>query len=309
MCKSFEIITGKKNIGNVGKLEGLCKMYLDMGLTRAIIRIPVEMMEIDTRYQTEVRTERDLQYLVNNWDERKLLPLIVVPHWKEGKLYIVDGYGRWVASQIVDPVKYADLECMVLLDAPIDENERLSYEANLYAFQNKQVAKMTPIQRHGAMMCLQNSAAMALENLKEKYAFEFVSKPGKRDISILGSYTETLELCKLDNGKAANYVFGILVKAGFDRKVNGYSRYMLRGLRDIYKLYANDREETFEYFINAFRGQEPLYIKSAAVTKYPMLEVPTAVSLYLEDRVVEDLNLVQSRKTKGNRIVSIDKIA
>ena len=110
MCKMFEVVTGRKSKGSVDKLEGLTKAYTDMHEDIAIIRIPVELMEVDSRYQTDERTERDLKYLTNNWDERKLMPLLGVPHWEEGKVYIVDGYGRWIASQIVDKDKYKDLK-------------------------------------------------------------------------------------------------------------------------------------------------------------------------------------------------------
>ncbi len=58
MCKMFEVVTGRKSKGSVDKLEGLTKMYADLGEEIAIIKIPVELMEIDTRYQTEERTER-----------------------------------------------------------------------------------------------------------------------------------------------------------------------------------------------------------------------------------------------------------
>ena len=108
MCKMFEVVTGRKSKGSVDKLEGLTKAYTDIHEDIAIIRIPVELMEVDSRYQTDERTERDLKYLTNNWDERKLMPLLGVPHWEEGKVYIVDGYGRWIASQIVDKDKYKD---------------------------------------------------------------------------------------------------------------------------------------------------------------------------------------------------------
>lgn len=110
MCKMFEVVTGKKSKGSVDKLEGLTKMYTDINEEIAIIKIPVELMEVDSRYQTDERTERNLQYLVRNWDERKLMPLMGVPHWEEGKVYIVDGYGRWIASQIVNKKKYKDLK-------------------------------------------------------------------------------------------------------------------------------------------------------------------------------------------------------
>lgn len=102
MCRNFEVISGKKSRKSVDKLEGLTKMYRDAGMNVAIVKIPVDMLEIDTRYQTNVRTDRSLRYLVSHWDENKLLPLVGVPHWEEGAVYLVDGYGRWIASQMVD---------------------------------------------------------------------------------------------------------------------------------------------------------------------------------------------------------------
>lgn len=175
MCRSFEVISGKKNKGDKGLLKGLTKMYRDAKYSVAIIPIPVELLEIDTRYQTEVRTDRSLMYLVNNWDENKLLPLIGVPHWEEGKVYLVDGYGRWVASQMVDKEKYTDLQVLLILNAPNNAEERLEFEAEMYAYQNKQVARMTAIQKHGAMVVLHDKATERLEKLKEKYGFEYAS--------------------------------------------------------------------------------------------------------------------------------------
>lgn len=167
MCRSFEIISGKENRGDKGLLKGLTKMYRDAKYNVAIIPIPVELLEIDTRYQTEVRTDRSLMYLVNNWDENKLLPLIGVPHWEEGKVYLVDGYGRWIASQMVDKEKYTDLQVLLILNAPNNAEDRLEFEAEMYAYQNKQVARMTAIQKHGAMVVLHDKATERLEKLKK----------------------------------------------------------------------------------------------------------------------------------------------
>lgn len=307
MCKMFEVVTGRKSKGSVDKLEGLTKMYTDLGEEIAIIKIPVELMEIDTRYQTEERTQRDLDYLVKNWDERKLMTLIGVPHWEEGKVYIVDGYGRWIASQIVDKVKYKDLKVQLILNAPTDPQERLGFEAELYAFQNRDVKMLTAIQKHGSMMILHDPATMKLEKLKEKYGFEYVASKGNRDASVLGSYTDTLALCKIDDGVCAEYVFDICVGAGFDRKPNGYSRYVMRALKDIYKLYAHSRYTTKKYLIEQLRKTTPLFLKANAVSKYPLLESATAVSLYIEDMVVEDLGLEQCREAVGNKTILISK--
>ncbi len=307
MCHMFEKVAGKKSKGDVTGLRMLLSDAVLSHKRHVIIKVPVEIMEIDPRYQTDARTERDLHYLTRNWDERKLLPLIGVPHWEEGKIYIVDGYGRWIASQIVDADKYEYLEVLVLLDVPEDLEERLMFEAEQYAYQNKQVAKMTAIQKHGAMLVLHDPATEALESLKNKYGFEYVPNKGNREASILGSYTETLKLCGIDHGQAANYVFNILDKAGFDRKPNGYATYMIRALRDSYKLYANNRYDTTELLIQELRETTPVIFKANAVAKYPMLEFKTACSLYLEDIIVRELGLEHTREIVNDKVVSIKK--
>lgn len=307
MCKSFEVISGKETKGDKSMLDGLTKMYRNAGRKVAIVSIPVEIMEIDTRYQTESRTERDLHYLTANWDENKLLPLIGVPHWEEGKVYLVDGYGRWIASQIVDREKYKELDVMLIFSAPKNEDERLKFEAKLYAFQNKQVSKMTPIQKHGAMLILHDKATEILDTMQKKYDLKFYSKGGCRGESVVGSYTDLLALCSIDDGKAAEFVLDICQNAGFDRKQNGYSRYIMRSLKDIYKLYAKNRTEIKEFLSNKFRSIEPLSLKAEAMIKYPVLDYRTAVSLYVEDIIVAELGLEQSRKVSGSKVSVIKK--
>lgn len=93
--KKIEVVVNNTareiNVSNVSELRGLLSAARSTGEPVAIIKIPARLMAIDKRYQTELRTERDLGYLINNWDERKLLPLTVVPHDEEGLVYITDG--------------------------------------------------------------------------------------------------------------------------------------------------------------------------------------------------------------------------
>lgn len=309
MCRSFEIISGKENRGDKGLLKGLTKMYRDAKYNVAIIPIPVELLEIDTRYQTEIRTERDLRYLVNNWDENKLLPLIGVPHWEEGKVYLVDGYGRWIASQLVDKKKYSDLQVLLVLNPPEDAEARLKFEAEMYAYQNKQVARMTAIQKHGAMVVLQDKATERLEKLKDKYGFEYTAHKGSRGASVLGSYSVTLNICNIDDGKAAEFIFDICKGAGFDRKPNGYSTGIMKVLLDMYKLYSENRDNVQKYLVDEFRKITPLLLKARGVAKYPFLDYRLAMSLYVEDMIVDNLGLDQAREVKENstKLVMIKK--
>ena len=148
---------------------------------------------------------------------------------------------------------------------------------------------------------------MTWDRRKNKNEFEYKADKGNREASVLGSYNETLTICKIDNGKAAEYIFDVCAGAGFDRKTNGYSTYIMRALRDIYRLYAKDNKKTKDFLIKEFRQTTPVKLKAEAVTKYPMLDYKGAVSLYVEDLIVDNLGLKQSRKAEGTRLVSIEK--
>ena len=84
------------NSNDIGELRGLLASARSQGLKVAIIKIPVRLFAIDEKYQTSIRTNRSLKYLIDNFDDAKLLPVTGVPHDEEGKIYLVDGYGRQV---------------------------------------------------------------------------------------------------------------------------------------------------------------------------------------------------------------------
>lgn len=300
--KSMEIRTA-----NIAELKGRLSAAREMGKATAIIKMPVYLLAIDERYQTPIRTSRQLSYLTDNWDENKLLPLQGVPHDEEGKIYLTDGYGRWKASQIVDKAKYTSLEVLVILNAPTDPQERLRFEAEQFAFQNKYVAPLKPIQKHGAMEILGDTSVLALNEFKAKYGFEYNYSRGSKRQNTLGSYSEALNIIKTKGTDCMNYIFAIIVKAGFDRKSNGYSRQILRALKDAYCLYTNDKTEVKRFLISILRSISPRNLNAEAVAKYPMLAPGSALSLYIEDLIVNNLHIEQSREIVGSRIRPIKK--
>ena len=303
MCRMFKEVTGRENKGNIGELRGLLKAAMDAHLTAVIVRIPVELLEIDESYQIPERTERSLTYLAGNWDDNKCLPLAGVPHFEEGKIYLYDGFGRWICSQML-PTPKKDLDVMVILNAPTEPEERRLYEATMYAFQNKDVAKMTAVQKHGAMLLMHDKGTEILESMKHKYGFEFVAQKGNRGASILGSYTEALAICK-QGEDIADWMFNICRKSGFDRKANGYSTYVMRSLRDMFKLYPEDREDIEKVLVRYMRKVEPVFLKSEAVVKYPMIDCKTACSLFMEDIVVRELKAKHKRKVENGKVTFI----
>lgn len=300
MCKMFKEVTGKENKGNVSELKGLLKAAVDAKMNAVIVRIPVELLEIDESYQIPERTARSLEYLTKNWDDNKLLPLSGVPHWEEGKVYLFDGFGRWIGSQLIKNPK-DDLQVMVILNAPTDPKERRLYEAKMYAFQNVGTARMTAVQKHGAMLLMHDKATIILEAMKKKYDFEYVVNKGNRSASVLGSYTEALAMCR-QGEDLAEFIFRICKKAGFDRKSNGYSTYVMRALRDLYKLYPENRTDVEKTMVKYMRKIEPVFLKSEAVVQYPLVDYKIACSLFLEDIVVRELNAKHKRKIENGKV-------
>lgn len=293
------------NAGNIGELRGLLASARAQGLSVAIVKIPIRLFAIDSGYQTPIRTEREMNYLINNFDDRKLLPVTGVPHDEEGLIYLVDGYGRWKASQIVDAKKYECLQCMVILNAPEDKIERRRFEAEQYAYQNKNVAKMKPIMKHGALEILEDPAILAMDEMQKKYGFKFTEKQGQRGIGVLGSYTAVYKIATAHGKECLDYMFDVCRRSGMDRKINGYCAGLLKALKDAYRLYPESRKETADYLSSLLRKYDITGLKSNAITRYPLIDYRTAMSLYIEDLIVDNLNLSHKRHVEGKSVVEI----
>lgn len=268
---------------------------------RALCEIPVDLLTIDTQYQTEERTNRSLKKLIDNWDENKLEPITVVPHEEDSMFYIVNGYGRWCASKsIKNPKDY--LSSIVLLGLSKNTKERRKQEAELYAYQNRESSRMTPIQNHGALTIIGEPSVLLFEKLKNKYKFDFgFGKKTSQSINTIGSYSETLNMIKTRDEKCFDFVFSTLIDCGFNKKTNGYSTYVLRGMRDIYDNYG-DKKEIRNAIVQILKGITPLQFKSYAITKYPNLEYRSACTMYLEDEVCRITKSKNTRYVQNNKI-------
>ena len=269
---------------------------------RALYEVPVDLLTIDPLYQTDERTQRSLKKLIDNWDENKLEPITIVPHEEEGMFYIVNGYGRWTASQhLPTPKKY--LCSIVLLGLSKDADKRRVQEAELYAYQNRDCSKMTPIQNHGALKIIGEPSVVLFEKLRDKYNFDFgFGKKTSKKINTIGSYSETLNMIKARDEKCFDFIFSTLIACGFDKKVNGYSTYVLRAMRDIYDNYG-DKKEIVGAIVEILRGITPEQFKSYAITKYPNLEYRSACTMYLEDEVCRVTKKKNKRYIHNNKII------
>lgn len=272
-----------KKAEQAAELKGILKFAMDQKLPYVIIKLDRKFFYIDTDIQTIERTDRDYGYLVNNWDERKCLPIVGVPHWEEGVVSIVDGNGRIVASAIVDAEKYQYMYVLVILDAPQEPKARKKYEAQVFIEQNN-IKIVTPLQKHGSNTVLEDEATIALNNAMKKYNVFFGNKHGGfRSENTIGSYVQVYKIAKLHGQEGLEWVFDLLLKAGFDRKPNGYSKYIIKAINDLYTLYPERRDEIKELMSDYLRDYNPSGVKANAITAYPRLFEVTATSMFLED--------------------------
>ena len=309
MRKNVNTVSATVTESNIGELKGLLAIAKANGQSVAIIKVPVYMMAIDESYQTVDRTARNLHYLTSRWDERKIGVLTVVPHEDEGLFYIVDGYGRWQASQIVDKEKYTTLDCAVLLNAPVDARERQKFEAELFANQNRDVAKLKPVDKHGALQVLEDPAALALDELQKKYGFSIGNRKYKGEnttgIKINSIYQNLCSGIRAHGKDLADWYFDVCKRSGFATKTYGYARYTYTALRDMYNLYPHRRNEIADILVEYFRPTTPHGFKAISVAKYPNLDGPAACSMYAEDIITEKLGLKHTREISNGKVIKI----
>lgn len=289
---------------DIAELKGILSDAIRRGLKYVILPFPTRLCTFDAGYQTPVRTERELDYLIKSWDERKIGVLTGVPHFEEGKVYLVDGYGRLTASQIIDPEKYKELNVFIILDAPEDPDERRKFEAEMFSAQGNN-KKVTPLQKHGARQIAGDPVVKTMDVLQEEYGFVYTRIRGRRGEGVIGSYSELYRAIKSFGYFFGEYFFDICRGAGLDRKTDGYAVYILRSIKDLYRLYPESRELIKKFLSDTLRPVDYRWLHSKANAKYELLGPGNAMTMFFEDMVVEGLGLEHVRKIDNNKIVDI----
>lgn len=273
-------------MANVKPLTVIGKGRNQKIITGSVV-VPLSCCFVDERYQG-MRTHKYLNRLENKWDERKLTPIILVPHPEEFRFAIVDGQGR----SLVAPKKGMDrLNAIVLMDAPDDLDERLRFEAEYFIGQDSEVENVKPLEKHLSRVIIGDEAATTLDKLLKKYKIRFVSTKGNREESILGSYTDTYSIAKVHGEKCLDFIFTIIENVGWNKETNGYATFIMRALRDVWVGYPNDRYNIHTFLSIELRQLDPAMFSANAKTKYPKRDHRAACSLYMEDIVCDGLGI------------------
>lgn len=265
--------------------------------------VPLSCCFVDSRYQG-MRTHKHLNRLKNKWDERKLTPIILVPHPEEYRFAVVDGQGRC----LVAPEKGMDrLNAIILMDAPEDLDERLKFEAEYFIGQDSEVENVKPLEKHLSRVIIGDSAAVSLDKLLNKYGIKFVATKGNREESVLGSYTDTYSIVKVHGEKCLDFIFSIIDNAGWNKETNGYSTFVMRSLRETWVAHPNDRKEIHRFLSKELRQIDPALFSAEAKAKYPKRDHRVSCVLYVEDMVCDGLGIEKKIYVENGKKVKISK--
>ena len=72
----------------------------------------------------------------------------------------------------------------------------------------------------------------------------------------------------------------------------------------MYNLYPN-HEKTEKVLVKYLRKIEPVFLKSEAVVKYPMLDYKTSCSLFLEDIIVREMDEEHKRAVENGKVTFV----
>ena len=289
-------------VANIKPLMTVGKGKNQRAITGSAV-VPLSCCFVDSRYQG-MRTHKHLNRLKNKWDERKLTPIILVPHPEEYRFAVVDGQGRC----LVAPEKGMDrLNAIILMDAPEDLDERLKFEAEYFIGQDSEVENVKPLEKHLSRVIIGDIAAVSLDKLLNKYGIKFVATKGNREESVLGSYTDTYSIVKVHGEKCLDFIFSIIDNAGWNKETNGYATFVMRALREVWIAHPNDRKEIHRFLSKELRQIDPALFSAEAKAKYPKRDHRVSCVLYVEDLVCDGLGIEKKIYVENGKKVKISK--
>ncbi len=253
-----------------------------------IVAIDLSLLYVDERYQG-LRKHKRIKKLIANWDERKLSPVVVVPHPEECRFAVVDGQGRLKAAK---ELGYETLQAIVLLDAPGDESERLKFEAEIFIGQDDEIEDVKALEKHPARVILGDKPALALEHMFVKYDITYTHGGSTRKAGVLGSYPTTYDIARVHGESCLEFIFSIIKNAGWNKEKNGYATFVTESLCNIWIQFLTNREEIHKFLSEELRNIDPTLFSSEAKVTYPMRrDTRVACRLYLEDMICKKLGL------------------
>ena len=270
----------------------------------ASARIPLSLLFLDERYQRQHR-ESGVKKLYKNWDVRKLAPILVAPHYDEHVFSLIDGNNRTTVMKMLD---IQSATATIMMQAPTNDEERIKFECEIFADQDTESEKVRLVEKHNSNVIRGNKPAILIDKFTKEYNVTFTNTKGNRDCAVLGSYAETYDIAKTENGEdILNFIFTIIDNAGWHDEANGYATYVFRALKSAWLAHPTDRGTIHKYLSKELRQYDPELFGASARAKYPKRDYRSACVLYTEDIIGDALCIERKIYKDGEKRFTISK--
>lgn len=250
---------------------------------------------IDEAYQG-YRKHKKTDSLVANWNINDYNPIKVVPRFDLGRFSVFEGQNRYLAANKLGITKLPAVICL-----PENNNvDRQKFEAVHFVRQDRQTEKLKALQKHGALLVMQDHTAMLLERMSKEYGFKILADQasGNKSAGVLGSYGDTYGFIKsagnAETGKdeeLANFIFSTMKSLGWMYETNGMSRAAIRSLSRIWNAHSDDpgsAKERILKWANSRKNKEKSTLKKMIIDankEYSGRNDDAALTMYIEEIV------------------------
>lgn len=251
--------------------------------------------------RTELSSERKVNTLAKNFNKYKMDALRVVAHPEEGKFSIVDGDHRFRAGRMIGMEMFP---CEVIYFNGSKE-DRLKFEATLFATQLDEVEPLSSIQKHKANLIRGIEANQIIEEMIIKYKID--RKPsaqrGLCKANVLSGFDKAIRIAERCGRDVTNAVFFIINGCRWNLEPNGYSGQILCTLANVISLHPEYEREIVRECVKLLKDKTPNQFISEATVAYPTRKGVVKTTLHLEDMLCKKINGMNPEYKKG--IISV----
>lgn len=261
--------------------------------TKRYVNINTELLYCDPAFQRiNISSKGKINSLISHWDSDKMDTLRGSVHEDECRISIIDGYHRLMAAKALK-IESLNVE---IIKTPKGKTARLKREAELFATQDDDTEKMTPIQKHKAYCIIGKKGNLIIDKLCKKYSISLKTSGYRagREKGYLTGFSEAVKIAGRDNGdgeEVLDRVFSILTEIGWKNATKGLSSDVIRLFTSIFDLHPNEAELIEAYICDKFREKDPDYIFSLGNARYPERSRKDRSVLALEDVLHEGMGL------------------
>lgn len=252
--------------------------------------IPLKLLFADSRFQRlHKKGGVKVRRLIDKWINAKCDPLRVSPHNDECMFSIIDGYHRFLAAYALGMKR---IVCEIL-EVPEDPVERLKFEATLFATQNDELDKLSPVEKHKANLIIGSGEHIILESLLKKYNIPLKanSRGGKVKSGYLAGYTDALAIAKVHGEDTLDRVFAILCESRWNIAKHGFCSHVFRAIKNVLILHPNYSDQIVEEAIKMFKPISPAQFLAESMAAYPRRMNAERTTLYLEDYLCDAIGM------------------